>query len=369
MNLRPSLFSLLVMATGLRQFEALGADGYVLIGELNCTACHAATEKQAAWLSPKTAPRLANIGSRASAEWLQRFLPAPQQAKPGTTMPDVLRGNSEHAQALTHSLLSLAPVKFSRVMPDRAAVARGEILYHRIGCVACHAPQNTTTKFPASEPLPRMAEKWAFDGLRRFLRDPLATHPSGQMPAMNLTDGEAADLAHYLLRETKVPAPLEVIQFRQRLRSLEDFDTAELSRTGPANSFNLENGGSGNSLRFHGWLHVKQAGEYTFYHVCAGASRMRLRGEWRTSADGWQRDKTEEKRAVHLEAGWHEITVDYAPRGFKPPMLKLEWEGPGVAREVIPAARLSSEREAMPEPAEFRVDPALAEKGRALYGN
>ena len=115
------------------------ATGRVLLGELNCTACHAATQKQAEWLSPKIAPRLADIGSRASAEWLQRHLAAPHTAMPGTTMPDVLRGNSEHAEALTHYLLSLAPVKFSRVMPDRAAVARGESLYHRIGCVACHA--------------------------------------------------------------------------------------------------------------------------------------------------------------------------------------------------------------------------------------
>ena len=88
------------------------ATGRVLLGELNCTACHTASEQQAAWLSPKTAPRLANIGSRASAEWLQRHLAAPHQTMPGTTMPDVLRGNSEHAEALTHYLLPLAPVKF-----------------------------------------------------------------------------------------------------------------------------------------------------------------------------------------------------------------------------------------------------------------
>ena len=202
------------------------ADGRVLMDELNCTACHAASGRQAAWLSPKVAPQLANIGSRASADWLQRHLAAPQKAMSGTTMPDVLRGNAEQAEALTHYLLSLAPVKFNRVMPDRAAVARGESLYHRVGCVACHAPQNTTTNLAASTPLPRMAEKWAFDALRRFLLDPLASRPSGRMPAMNLTDSEAGDIAHYLLRETKVPAPLEVTQFRDRPRSLEDFDTA-----------------------------------------------------------------------------------------------------------------------------------------------
>ena len=286
-------------------------------------------------------------------------------------MPDMLHAlppaeRAAAAEALTHHLLSLAPVKFRRVMPDRAAVARGENLYHRVGCVACHAPQNTTTNL-AFTPLPRMAEKWSHDGLRRFLRDPLASRPSGRMPAMQLTDSEAADIAHYLLKETKVSAPLEVAQFRSRPRSLEDLDTAEMGRTGPADSFSLENRSGGSGLRFHGWLRVEQAGDYTFHHVCAGASRLGLDSKWLTGADSWQRDKTDEKRTVCLEAGWREITVDYAPRGSKPPMLKLEWEGPGVAREVIPAARLRSEREPVAEPVPFVVDAAKAAQGRALY--
>ena len=372
MNLRRSFLIALVAATLTCPIKVKSAEGYVIMGELNCTACHAATTQQAAWLSPKLAPRLANLGSQASSEWLQRFLAAPHEALPGATMPDVLHTlppaeRAKAAEALTHHLLSVSRPQFRRVMPDRAAVARGESLYHRVGCVACHAPQNTPTDLAASAPLPRMAEKWAFDGLRRFLLDPLASRPSGRMPAMNLTDGEAADIAHYLLRETRVPAPLEVTQFRNRPRSLEEFDAAEPGRTGPADSFSLENRGGGDSLRFHGWLHVEQAGEYTFHHVCAGASRLGLDGEWFTGADSWQRDKVDEQRAVRLDAGWREITVDYAPRGSQPPMLKLEWEGPGVAREVIPTSRLRSEREAVPEPVEFRVDPALAEKGRALF--
>lgn len=108
------------------------------------------------------------------------------------------------AEALTHYLLSLSPSDFRRVLPDRAAVARGDALYHRIGCVACHAPQDASTNTMTAVSLPRMAEKWSFDGLRRFLLDPLAIRPSGRMPAMNLTDREAADLAHFLLRETRV---------------------------------------------------------------------------------------------------------------------------------------------------------------------
>ena len=363
------LVALQVSAASALAAPVVPLEGHVLLGELNCTACHAATEKQAAWLSPKMAPRLTDLGTRASAAWLQRYLTAPHRTKPGTTMPDVLHGNVEHAEALTHFLLARAPVGFRRVMPDRAAVARGEDLYHRVGCVACHAPQNTTTHATAAAPLPRLEEKWSLDGLRRFLRDPLASRPSGRMPALNLTDGEAADLAHYLLRETKVPAALELAQYRGRIRSLEELDSAELSRTGPATNFSLAAQGRdrGYALRFTGWLRVEQAGEYTFFLNATGASRLSIQGQWLMGEDSWQRERVDGKQALQLVAGWHPIGVDYVQRGSKEPALKVEWEGPGVAREVIPAARLQSLREPATEPASFIVDAAKSARGRALY--
>lgn len=352
---------------------AAKSQGLVLLGELNCTACHAATAHQAAWISPKVAPRLADLGDRASAEWLRRYLASPQETMPGTTMPDVVhslpaRERAEAVEALTHYLLSLSPPNFHRVLPDRAAVSRGEALYHRVGCVACHAPQNTN-QAPASVPLLQMAEKWSFDGLRRFLRDPLASRPSGRMPAVPLTDGEVADLAHYLLRETKVAAPLEVTRFQGRLRELGDLDSAEAAGTGSATHFTLEPFARerGYAIRFTGWLEVKQPGPYNFYLTAAGASRLAVEGEWLIGEDSWEREQVAGRRTLKLEAGRHSITVDYVQRGSATPALSVEWDGPGFAREAIPAARLSSEREPMEEPVAFVVDAGKAAKGRALY--
>ena len=93
---------------------------------------------------------------------------------------------------------------------------------------------------------------------------------------MHLTDGEAADLAYYLLRETKVPAPLEVARYRGRIRSLEELDTTELAGTGAATNFTLETMGRdrGYALRFSGWLRVETAGQYTFHFNVAGAGRL-----------------------------------------------------------------------------------------------
>ncbi len=350
------------------------AVGRVLLGELGCTACHAPSARQAPWLSPKMAPRLAGVANRASGEWMQRYLTAPQEVMPGTTMPDVLRARpaaerAAAAEALTHYLASLAPLEFSRVMPDRAAVARGEGLYHRVGCVACHAPQNTAQSTTAASPFPRIVEKWSFDGLQQFLRDPLASRPSGRMPAMPLTDAEAADIAHYLLRGTQVSAPLEVAQYRGRIRSFEELDSAELSRTGPAPGFTLDAMGTarGYALRFSGWLRIDEPGDYTFYLAATGASRLSVRERWLLGGDSWPRESVDAKTTLRLTAGLHVLAVDYVQRGPGGPALKVEWEGPGVARQVIPASRLQSAPESVAVPPAFMVDAAKAASGRALY--
>jgi cytochrome c2 len=346
-------------------------DGETLIEQRNCTACHAASEKQAAWILPQAAPKLNDIGNRVSADWLRHFLTAPHEAMPGAAMPDVLHGNAGDAEALTHYLVSPGQAKFRRVVPDKAAVARGESLYHRIGCVACHAPQNGSAVAADSVPLPRMAEKWAFDGLRKFLLDPLASRPSGRMPAMHLTDGEAADLAHFLLRETKVPAAAEVAFFRGRIRSLEELDSAEMARTVPASGFTLEGPmrDRGAALRISAWVNVESAGDHTFFLNATGAARLSIGGRWVMGMESWRPEKVNEKHTLHLDAGRHELKLEYVPRGPKEPALALEWEGPGVVRGVIPAARLSSEREPVVEVPPFVPDRAMAEKGRALYAS
>lgn len=58
-------------------------------------------------------------------------------------MPDVLAGLSgpernEHVEALVHFLASTGSVM--ETMPNRAGISRGETLFHRAGCVACHEP-------------------------------------------------------------------------------------------------------------------------------------------------------------------------------------------------------------------------------------
>lgn len=361
--------SLLVPAVAAEQDVA--AHGRVLLGELNCVACHSANTVATA-ITPKQGPRLAGLGSRVSADWLQRFLAAPHETMPGTTMPDLLHGlpadeRAAAAEQLTHFLLAQPLTEFRRALPDRAAVARGEALYHRVGCVACHAPQDGSTL--AGSPLPQMADKWSLAGLRHFLLDPLATRPAGRMPAMGLSEREATDLAQYLLRDTRVPAPLEVEMRRGRMRSFDDIAKAELIRSTATTGFTLDDVGGqrGTALHFRGWLQVEQAGAYTFHLTATGGTRLALRGQWVTGNDTWDQHQVELHATVHLDAGWHAIAVEFIPRGKKEPALMVEWQGPGVARAVIPAARLRSEREPAAETARFVVDAAKVESGRTRY--
>lgn len=138
--------------------QDVAAHGRVLLGELNCVACHSADGSVG--ITAKQGPRLAGLGSRVSAEWVRRYLAKPHETMPGTTMPDLLHGlpsdeRTVVADQLTHFLLAEPSAEFRRTLPDRAAVARGEALYRRVGCVACHAPQDGSPL--AGSPLPQMA--------------------------------------------------------------------------------------------------------------------------------------------------------------------------------------------------------------------
>lgn len=273
------------------------------------------------------------------------------------------------ADALMHFLASGQKDLFKRTMPDRAAVARGEALYHHVGCVACHAPRDGSAPTANSVALPNMAEKWSVGGLRRFLLDPLAIRPSGRMPAMRLTDQEAGDIAHYLLRDVKVAAPVELAFYRGQFRSLDDIDSAELVHTEPVDAIAIDPAtrDRGRALQFTAWLQIDEPAEYTFYFSAIGSSRFSIDGAWRAGENSWQHERVDEKFKTHLGKGLHSLRVDYIHRGNKPASLKLEWEHSGGTREPIPAARLRSAQVVPDEPPSFILDPNKASVGRGLY--
>jgi mono/diheme cytochrome c family protein len=215
-------------AVVVRGLEAGAPDvdrGEMLLSELNCTACHAAAPAVIARLAPASAPLLGTAAARMRADYLRAFIRDPVATKPGTTMPALLHGMSdterdETAALLVQFLESVAPPKpAAAVTLDRAAFEQGRVLFHRVGCVACHAPREPAMNlFPktavptdpdaaqfvlkqlneTSVPLGDLRREYAPSELARFLLDPLATHPTGRMPSLNLTEAEAGAIATYL---------------------------------------------------------------------------------------------------------------------------------------------------------------------------
>jgi cytochrome c2 len=172
----------------------LVAGGVLLLNELNCVACHAAPASWRERLPGRGKISLAGVGERLSADALRRFIASPSTFKPGTVMPRLAAPDPAATDGIVAFLQLLTGVGAPRTFPAGEA-ARGRRLFESVGCVACHAPVGATRY--ASVPI-ALAGHYGRDALAAFLQNPLHTRPAGRMPATELSDAEAADLAAYL---------------------------------------------------------------------------------------------------------------------------------------------------------------------------
>lgn len=186
--------------------------GRVLLGELNCVACHSA---DAGSVTARPAPLMGEIARRASAEWLSKWVRDPQAVKPGCGMPTVfVDADKDQVDAIVHYLMSLGSTpEWQAPATEADGLEQGKKLYHSLGCVACHgvldnpakifgdagAPVAAATISTPTAPFGKMSKKWRAAGLSEFLKDPLRTHPGGRMPSMALTALEADLVATYLV--------------------------------------------------------------------------------------------------------------------------------------------------------------------------
>ena len=240
-----------------RFYSAAAADaaqgGRLLLGELNCTACHkpslplpSPNGQRTEWELPrKQAPILDGVGSRLRRSFLRRFLRAPQAVKPGTTMPNLFAAlpeaeRDEKVEALVHFLASTGSLQQERLDPQ--AVPGGKQLYHQVGCVACHGSRDdkgqAAKRSPTSVPLGDLPGKYSPASLAAFLEDPLALRPSGRMPGL-LNKQEARQVAHYLLQAQSIDSseafplqPALVEKGRELFASVGCADCHHLNRDG-----------------------------------------------------------------------------------------------------------------------------------------
>jgi len=228
--------------------------GDLLISELRCGACHTGIAQDS--LLEKSAPDLAEAGSRISPEYLRRFLASPTSSHPGTTMPDLLASQPDAereaiAEALTHFLVAHSQDRFQAESLEKPDIQEGNNLYHSVGCVACHGPRDKSAESsshnksideedededkiargkktfqPTAISLEHIASKYSSKSLGEFLFQPLRVRSSGRMPDMKLTPAESLAIAGYLVgdppqkRNALVPQKLLVEKGRKHFQEL-----------------------------------------------------------------------------------------------------------------------------------------------------
>ncbi|MBI3468267.1 MAG: c-type cytochrome [Planctomycetes bacterium] len=367
-----------------RFFTGSAADtvhgGRLLLGELNCTSCHAAEGLSEAFVLRKQAPILDGVGARVKRTWLRRFLSDPHSVKPGTTMPDLFAGVTEpekerQVESLVHFLASTGTV--SQARPDQRFVPNGQKLYHQVGCVACHGPLDESAQ-PAvtratSVPLGDLASKYTIPSLIAFLQDPLKVRPSGRMPGL-LSGDETRDVAHYLVQATTFEPQnptLAYTYYEGTWDRLPDFDKLTPIASGQAAGFELGVAQRANDMavRFEGFLRIEREGVYTFHLTSDDGSRLTIRDGLVVDNDGIH-SPTTKSGPMRLNRGNHKLVASVFNRGGGVE-LQVEIEGPGLERQSIePMLFLSPGAvpvKPLPNDDPFVLDRALVEKGRELF--
>jgi cbb3-type cytochrome oxidase cytochrome c subunit len=187
--------------------------GRYLVEESGCVRCHVSMKDNpmVKGMVTRSGPDLSRVGQRVRPGWLMRWLESPQRLRAGAAMPEMFRADASggvERYAVSRYLVSLGgPLKTSVGERDSkteaASRVRGERLFNRLGCLACHAEAKAEPSFvfvspPRLYPLRGLGSKTTPKQLAAYLKNPLAIDPSGRMPHMLLHDKEAEDLAVFL---------------------------------------------------------------------------------------------------------------------------------------------------------------------------
>jgi len=380
----------LPIVPGFERFHAVAdgdpvAGGNLLIGELNCVACHAASGSFAKWIESKPAPNLDGVATRVKPAYLRRFLEDPQAVDPGTTMPQLFAGLAEQdrksqIEPLVHYLASDGEIKQTR--SDQAAARRGERLFHSIGCAVCHGPRKSDAASPADAVrLGDLGAKYAIPGLAEFLTKPREVRPGGRMPSLDLDEKQALDIAHFLIPDAN-PKPasprLSYKVYEGTYGSLPDFAALTPVGEGTIDGFDVSVAGQEQNVAivFEGFLKIDTPGEYWFRIGSDDGSKLYIDGELVANNDGVHAYASV-RGARKLDAGVHPLRVEYAQVAGEM-RLTLQFEGPEIASQSVVSFVYLTEEAKLPEPAgsadskreaPFKLDAALARRGRELFAS
>lgn len=353
------------------------ASGRLLLRELGCTSCHAGEVTM-----PHQAPVLDHVGSRVRVSYLRQFLTAPRRTKPGTLMPGILREDPQKEQkveALVHLLASTGTLRHERAVPK--AVAAGNDLYHKVGCVACHGTRDAkgkpATVFSTSVPMSDLETKYSIPGLADFLADPLHSRPSGRMPRL-LTKDEAKAVASYLLQGLTPPlvgkGAVAFAYYEGNWEKLPDFAKLKPKATGVVQGFDLTTAlrESNYAFRFAAVLPVDREAEYVFSLTSDDGSRLWVDDKLVVDNDGLHAPKGESGK-VTLTKGIHKVVVGFF-QGGGGAELRVGVSLPGQREANLGELVAASEEALTQKPVAtgkdedvLEIKPELVAKGRELF--
>lgn len=192
------------------------AQGKAYFDALGCAQCHAIGEKG----NKNWGPDLTMIGHRKSKEWLNTWLKDPHAWRKETVMPN-FHLNDETREAIVSYLSEQKGQAWDQAggrpwnQQGLEGVKRGEVLFNKAGCVACHS-QNGRGGYPNNNvvggqipSLSKVAEGYTKDELMNKIRngvtpapaDPSQPAPLVFMPKWGevLKDDEIASVAEFLM--------------------------------------------------------------------------------------------------------------------------------------------------------------------------
>lgn len=358
--------------------QSLVSGGRVLASSLGCYRCHASNN--VAWRTAN-GPKLTDVANRIRPDHLVQWLANPHGIKPGTSMPDLMTGYSqEERQAMAESIASFLLLAGSeQKMLDRSgdsrSAARGEELYHSVGCLACHAPRDGRLA-PASTtvPLGPLEAKYTLDSLAAFLADPHAVRPDGRMPKI-LAENEARDVATYLLADVVlVPGAQQFARtlYRGWWDDIPDFSTLEPEGDAETVSDLTFDGISpldGFGAVYEAYLPITKEADYRLTIGSDDGSRVLIDGK-EVARVGGVHPYQQNSGSIHLEKGVHRLRVEYFEGGGEE-RLTLEIEGGDLGRVDVAALVTqdpTGELTRQLVEAQFVPNPESIAEGATLFG-
>ncbi len=122
--------------------------------------------------------------------------------------------------------------------------------------------------------------------------------------------------------------------------ALPNFDTLIPVATGLARNFDISLAQRSDdfAFRFRGLINIATAGTYTFFTASDDGSRVLIDGAVVADNDG-RHSLNETSGSLFLGTGLHDIEVQYFD-ALGSEMLNVSWQGPGIAKQLIPGGVL-----------------------------